>query len=411
MPRLETDKLRICGGRDCKRKGSRLERRDNQDLIWAPLLFTVLGLVLHQLMSKPRSARSTVSKPGEYTSINSWAQEAHKYIGKYKSMIFFLSWHGPELTAPGGPPTEVDLDTPPPSQSSTRSKPRASKATPKRGTSVYSLREEEEEQTDSLFDGYTDQLTEPGDIDVDAVCLFNPLYRLYLSLVKFAYILWVKGHISNEKLEQAFESVNDNKSASNFKRRLSLNPVLSRIPERAESICSMDSISTRRTTRSMTQEKRLIEATISTKGPSRLAKIVTILIEGALAPGRPSPERLRSSNSEILKKQMVSTYLSNVKNPSPPLRLWAKIRREGHYDSTKEWLIRLRIPCSIIRTNSDHITTESFFTLDEDQSFDSLPPDSLYASSEDGESDDDTEGTEVTEDTEPATPDRPMRSR
>lgn len=289
----------------------------------------------------------------------------------------------------------MDADTPPPSQSSTRNKPRLSKTSPKKGASIYSSREEEEkeeEQADSLCDRYTDQLTEQGDVDDDT----------------FAYFLWTKGHISNKKIEQTLKSEKENRGASNFKKRLSLNPVLSKIPEKAESVYSMDSCSTRPTTRSMTIERRLINSTLSNREPSRLAKIVTILIEGARAPDRLSPERLQSSDYEIIKQHILSTYISNIKNPNPALRLYAKICDTGCHDPTKEWLNKLGIPCSAVYTNSTYIATNSSFTLDQDQSFSragSIPPDSVYTSSEDeDESDDDTE------ETEPEVLERPMRS-
>ncbi|PVF96946.1 hypothetical protein CPB86DRAFT_874528 [Serendipita vermifera] len=244
-------------------------------------------------MSKPRSTRPPVSRSAVPISVGVRVPEAPKPISKYTVGFY----------------TEVDMDPLSLSQSSTRSRAPTLKGSPKKGQPVHTQeRTEEKERLDSMYGRETDQSIEHGQVDEDI----------------FVYLRWYLEQLTNDEFEEYHKGKEKNKNAL---ERLAL---------------------TRHMTRSITRELKLL----SIREPPSLEKIFDVIIQQARAPDRPSPERSQSSNHEIIRKCILLTWSSLEENPTSAINLYNNIYAAGWDDPTKEWLLQLKIPCSIVEGTS-----------------------------------------------------------
>ncbi|PVF96945.1 hypothetical protein CPB86DRAFT_798493 [Serendipita vermifera] len=306
-------------------------------------------------MSKPKSTRCAVARSKVPISTSGGAQESHisSYIHK------------------GGISTGVVVGTPFLSQSATSHRPPAPKSSPKKGENIHSKKqgkEEEEERQDSFYNRDNHSFTKQHEIDEGLL----------------VFLCWHTGRLSNEEFDHYHKT----------KRQQALRPVLSNIQVEAESVSGADlSITTQR----ITEE---IEA-LSIGEPSELESILDAVIKRELA----SPKRLPPPGRKIIKKCIFSTWSSLIRDPDPGMERYKEIYATGWKDPTKEWLLDLKIPCSIVYTkNYKPMDLDSSPEVDPDQSF-SSNSDSSFSLLDDDEENFEGEGV-----SEPGEMEAPMRA-
>ncbi|CAG8676678.1 2610_t:CDS:2, partial [Acaulospora colombiana] len=303
-------------------------------------------------MSKQRATRTVASRSAAPIGISGKTQETQKGI------IFFAYSHVQKLMNSGGFPTGLDVDNlrlPP----STRSKPTSLKEGPKKETVVRLLKQEEDEQQLNLCVGdrvrqlvsielivdtiLKFQVQFTGKISDVLVYTFNPFLTLVLFLIKLMYARWFTEQLSNDGFEDYHKNGKEKLDAMN-QRAL-----------------------TRPNTRSMTR----VTNALSISGHPSLKEILDTFIQQARDPHRPSPERLPSSNREIVNQRILSTCQLLEGDPDSAMKLYGNICAAGSKDPTKEWLLCFGIPCSVVHKkstprNSDHSLFENAEELSED---------------------------------------------